>query len=496
MRALRFTVLVVLAFTLVGCGADEKAATGGGAEIVPASAPVFISIDSDLGSSQWQTVDDLLHEFPGRPQLLAGVHSLLRESGFDYEQDLKPALGKEIDVVWLDFESGGENVVGLTQPKDEAAFKRLVEKGNREDSSGDDLVLGEVEGWTVLADSQAKIDRFRAAAAKGGKLAEDEVFTDAMAELPENALVKAYAKGQNLTGLIQRVFEEYQGSGTGEFPIPAEGRPEFIAAALAAEGDGLRLAGASRAETEPKTKPTVFTSKLIEDVPGDAVAFLTFRSNELFAKQAQSSPSYRRSLRQLQQALGGVPLEHLFAIFEGEVAAYVRPGTPFPEVTVLVAVDSDEPAEEKAFRNVDTVMKVLAQFRGGQPCHEPRLEDGVTVACIAFDKIEVRYAGFDEKVVVTTGQSPVTELRADGTKLPDVESFEQAQAAADMPEKTAGFLWVDVAEAVPIIIGLARAVEDPIPAEVRANLEPLKSLVLWGDSEGRTTSYSAFVGID
>jgi hypothetical protein len=159
-------------------------------------------------------------------------------------------------------------------------------------------------------------------------------------------------------------------------------------------------------------------------------------------------------------------------------------------------VDSDEPAEEKAFRNVDTVMKVLAQFRGGQPCHAPRLEDGVRVACIAFDKIEVRYAGFDEKVVVTTSQSPVTELRAGGTKLPDAESFEQAQAAADMPEKTAGFLWVDVAGAVPIIVGLARAAEEPIPAEVRANLEPLKSLVVWGDSEGRTTSYSAFVGID
>jgi Protein of unknown function (DUF3352) len=494
MRALRFTVLVVLAFTLVGCGADEKAATGGGAEIVPASAPVYISIDSDLRSSQWQTVDDLLHEFPGRPQLLAGVRSLLSESGFDYERDVKPALGEEIDVVWLDFESGGENVVGLTQPKDEAAFRRLVEKGNREDPDNP-LLLGEVEGWTVLADSRAKIDRFRDAAAKGGKLADDAVFTDAMAELPEDALVRAYARGENLTRLLTRAFQEYQGTGTGQLPTPTDSRPEFIAAALAAEGDGLRLAGATRAETEPKTNATVFESTLLDDVPGDTIAFLTFRGDDAFAKQARSSPTYRRSLGELQKMLG-VPVDKLLELFAGEVALYVRPGTPFPEVTLLVPVASDEPAEEAPFRRVDELMKALTRLAKAQQCHAPSVEDGVTVACIDFGKVEVRYAGFDEKVVVTTGQTPVAELRSGGTKLADAKAFKDAKAAADLPDETAGFLWVDVAKAVPILLGLAEAGDEEIPPEVRANLVPLKSLVLWGDAEGRTTSYSAFVGID
>jgi uncharacterized protein DUF3352 len=495
-RIARAALVAALAFALTGCGAEDKPATSGGAEIVPASAPVFISIDSDLGSSQWQTVDDLLHKFPGRSQLLAAIRSSLRDDGFDYERDLKPALGEEIDIVWLDFESGGENVVALTKPKDEAAFRRMVEKGNREDPD-DQLVLGEVEGWTVLAYSQAKIDRFRAAAGQGAKLSDDGAFTDAMAELPDDALVKAYAKGENLTRALQQAFREFQGTGTGpsRLPLPFAQRPEFLALALAAEGDGLRLAGATRAETESKTKATVFSSTLIEDVPGDAIAFLTFRGNDAFATQARSSPTYRRSLRRFQQELG-VPLDKLLELFDGEVALYVRLGTPFPEITLLIPVASDEPAEEAPFRRVDELMKALTRLTPAQPCHAPTVEDGVTVACFQVGKVAIRYAGFDEKVVVTTGQSPVAELRSKGEKLPDAASFEQAKAAADLPDETAGFLWVDVAKAVPMLLGYAEAADEPIPPAVRANLEPLRSLVIWGDSEGRTTSFSAFLGID
>jgi Protein of unknown function (DUF3352) len=495
-RIARVALVAALAFALTGCGADEKAGTSGGAEIVPASVPAFISIDSDLNSSQWQTVDDLLRKFPGRAQLLAAIRSSLSDSGFDYEQDVKPALGEEIDVVWLDFESGGENVVGLTKPKDEAAFKRLLEKGNREDPD-DALLIGEVEGWTVLADSRAKIERFREAVGLPDKLADDGMFTDAMSELPEDALVKAYAKGENLTRLVQQAFQEFQGTGTlpSRLPFPFAQRPEFVTLALAAEGDGLRLAGATRAETESKTKATVFSSKLIEDVPGDAIAFLTFRGNDSFATQARSSPTYRRSLRRFQQELG-VPLDKLLELFDSEVALYVRPGTPFPEITFLIPVESDEPAEEAPFRSIDQLMKALTRSTTAQPCHAPTVEDGVTVACVRVGKVAIRYAGFDEKVVVTTGQSPVAELRSKGEKLPDAESFKQAKAAADLPDETAGFLWVDVAKAVPMLLGYAEAADEPIPPAVRANLEPLRSLVIWGDSEGRTTSFSAFLGID
>jgi hypothetical protein len=54
----------------------------------------------------------------------------------------------------------------------------------------------------VLADAQAKIDRFHEAAAQGDKLAEEGSVTDAMDELPDDGLARAYAKGANLTRLV------------------------------------------------------------------------------------------------------------------------------------------------------------------------------------------------------------------------------------------------------------------------------------------------------
>ena len=65
-RFLQIAALIALALALSGCGAKDRGATASGAEIVPANAPAFVSIDSDLSSDQWQQVDELLRKFPAR----------------------------------------------------------------------------------------------------------------------------------------------------------------------------------------------------------------------------------------------------------------------------------------------------------------------------------------------------------------------------------------------------------------------------------------------
>lgn len=489
MRALRLTALAVLLFTIAGCGADEQARTGGGAEVVPAEAPVFVAIDSDLSSDQWQQADELLHKFPGRAQLLSSIRSSLNEdSGLDYEQDVDPALGDEIDLVWLDFANDGSNVVGVTKPKDKDAFRQMIEKGNK--TGSDKLVYVEVDGWFVVADEQTKLDRFEQEM-DGAKLADDAMYKDSLAELPEESLVSVYAKGESITRALQDVFQEYQGGGGGASPfqLTTGQRLDFITAALAAEGDGVRLAGAIRAAEEPKTEPKVYSSKLIEDAPGDAIAFLTFRGDDSFVRQAQASPTYRRTLRQFQQMFG-LRLDELLAVFRGEVALYVRPAIPLPQFTLLVSEASDSDV-----LSVNEFFKALASTESAKPC-PPTTEDGITVRCVDFGEIDLRYAVVDGKLVVTTGPNPVAELQSSGTKLADSEAYKDAVEAAGMPDETAGLLWLDLAKAVPMLLGFADASDEPVPPDVRANLEPLKSFLVWGDADGRTSSFSAFLAID
>jgi hypothetical protein len=64
-------------------------------------------------------VDALASKFPDKAKAVRAIeHSMRRDGGVDSEHDVKPALGKEVDVVFLDFANGGNDFVALTQPND------------------------------------------------------------------------------------------------------------------------------------------------------------------------------------------------------------------------------------------------------------------------------------------------------------------------------------------------------------------------------------------
>jgi len=482
-------LLGALALMTAGCGGDSKAAADG-ASIVSASAPAFVAIDSNLDSDQWRATDDLLKSFPGRSQLLQFIRSeVLANAGLDYDADVEPALGDEIDLVWLDLGAGGENVVAITQPKDEDAFRQLVAKANRNDP-GDDVLIGEVDGWLVLSDSQEMIDRFREQAGDEKKLADDPIFDAALGELPDDALVTAYARGEDLS----LAFQELAQSAGVAFGLDPRRRPEFLAAALAAEGDGLRLVGASRTERGPASETDAYESKLLEGVPGDAVAFLTFRGDETFDRQRRQldeNPVYRELLRELERELG-FSLEQILRLFENEIALYVRPQVPIPEITLLLEARNE--AETRAA--LDDIISAIGRAATAQPCHEPEQQAGVEVRCIELEDFSIRSATFDGMGVVTTGAEAIRAIRSDNEKLPDDERFRRSRDAAGMPGETPGFVWVDLEGLLPMILGLADAAEEDVPPSVRANLAPLQSLLAWAELDGRTSSLSAFLEID
>jgi hypothetical protein len=487
MRALRLIAIALCVFTLLGCGADERARTADGAEIAPADVPVFVSIDSDLSSDQWQQVDELLNRFPARSMLISELRSTMKESaGLDYEDEVKPALGDEVNLVWLDFANGGSNVVGLTKPKDEDAFRRMVEKGNG--TGPDDLICEELDGWFVCADARAKIERFRGWSG-GEKLADDERYNDALAELPDPALVHVYVRGQSIVDALKDL--DLHGS---PLPLGAGQRPEYLSAALAAEDSGLRLVGVGRAAEAAAGQAEPFESKLLDVVPADAVAFLAFKGGDQYQRQLdelEKNEAYRMGLREFERMLG-IPLSSLLELFENEVGLYVRPGTPIPEVTLLV----EAPNEQEALARVNKAVKNLTKSIPTQPCHAPTEEAGVKVQCVDLGQFELRTSAFDGKVVVTIGQGAIAKVLDEGDKLADDEDFEDARGAAGMPAESVGFMWLDLEDGIPMIMGLSTASGGSIPSEIRENLEPLGSFLAWADSDGRSGSFTAFLQID
>ena len=479
MRIAQLAVLAALAVAAVaGCGTDEQAATGG-AELVPKSAPAFVAIDSDADSAQWQQVEDLISKFPdGERAADMAKESFSEDTKLDWERDVKPALGDEVDVVWLDFAADGENVVALTKPDDKDAFRRMVAKGNASDDSGDDLVYDELDDWFVVSDSRAKIRRFKQASEGAENLADDQDYKDAVAQLPDARLVTVYARGDDVVRALGR---ETALPGVGLF---GQTKPEQLSASLSAEGGGFKFVGASEGSEDVPAES--YTSKLIEDAPADAVAFLSFRGGKALQTQLpklEGEPSFQEGLRELEQELG-IRLDRLLELFENEVALYVRPGTPLPEVTLLL----EAPNEQEALAAVDDVLQSATSKTPAQPCGG----DQAGVKCIDFGVVSVRYAALGGKIVVTTGRRVE---QAGG--LADSQAFKDATDGAGMPDKNAGFVWIDVKKAAPMLLGLAEADStSEVPPEVSRNLEPLQALVAWATADGTKSTSELFVEID
>src|SRR5919201_602997 len=144
------SLLAVVAAVGAGCGGGGGGGGGGGAipdgaSVVPASAPVVIAINTDFASDQWSKAQTLAQQFPSAPQLLQEATKQLAKENIDFTRDVKPALGPEVDVVFLDFKNGGNDVVVLTKPREKAKLDALLAKGTNPP------VKAEIGGWTVLA---------------------------------------------------------------------------------------------------------------------------------------------------------------------------------------------------------------------------------------------------------------------------------------------------------------------------------------------------------
>ena len=194
-------LLAALALLLAGCGGTTNPSSGA-ADIVPASVPLFVALDTDLGSSQWQTVNELANKFPDKQKAVDSINQQLPKNGLDWERDLKPALGPELDVVMLDFAHPDETVA-LMQPKDEGAFERAVKKGNAADPSSK-LVYEKFHGWTVMSDKQTAIDAFmQASDAAKRTLSDDKNFSAAMGKAGDG-IFRAYVNGASVMAAARK----------------------------------------------------------------------------------------------------------------------------------------------------------------------------------------------------------------------------------------------------------------------------------------------------
>lgn len=468
-------VFAVLALALTGCGGTEEVVGGApsaGAEFAPASAPAYAELNTDVNGDQWKKTEALLDKFPGRQTLLDAVVEAIQDEGFTWNGDVKPALGDAVYIVWLDFENGGSNLVGFAKPKDEVKFAEILESGD------DSAVHRKIDGWTVFADTDALIDRFEQART-GGSLADEELFADTIGALPDEALAKAYVSGRAVVDAVAELGATGGMAGLENL--------DSLAAAVTAEDDGVRLAGLFKGQKLADQAET-YTPELLDHVPSGAYAVLSFKGSDELLNQLRDNAALQDQLPEVERFLG-VTLDELVRLFSDEVALYVRPGAPIPEVTLLLATDD----REGALRTIDRLARRLAPVVDGRI--ESAEVDGVDTTFLEIQGIRVSYAEVDDLVIVTSGRQGIRDVRSDGDKLKDDEAFERAKDAAGLGDETSGFLYANLGELVPLIQGFAGLADEGLPPEVSENLEPLDSFVIHATVDGDAVEFTAFLGV-
>ena len=487
-RILFLGLLATLAIVAAGCGGGGgKTGVSGpsGASLVRSTALAFVSIDSDLGSSQWQQVDDLSHKFPGRSKALERLRQELAKHDIDYGRDVEPALGPEVDLAAAAGSTpNATSFVVLTKPDDADKYKELVKKLNASDTSGKPAVYREVNGWYALSDSQAKIDATLKPQAEDA-LSDNGTFKEALGKLPDDALAKAYVNGPELARVIGEAARESDSS----FDPSAVGldKLDFISASLSAENDGLRVHGAAQGAGTSAFGRGDYSSKLLGGVPGDALAFFTFDGGGTVAQlqKLQSRPEVQRLEREL-----GVSFAELLDLFRNEVGLYVRPGIGIPELTLGLTTDD----QGGALATLDKLAARLAALYGGrlrsgeQGGHHP-------VKTLDFGQFAVHYGGLGDKVIITSGVTGLADYAASGHKLPDSADFKDAREAAGMPDTTGPFTYIDLKNAIPLIEGLVALFGETPSSDVTENLRPLRSFLAWTTGSGESRTFDAFLEI-
>jgi hypothetical protein len=488
-RLVPIGLLAALA-VLPGCGGGGASgvSTESGATIVTGKALAFVSVDSDLDSSQWGKVDDLSHKFPGRDKALASLKKDLAGENLDWDRDIDPALGPEVDIAVARGPTPAATAFAfLTKPDDPDKFKELVKKLDASEHGTDSTptVYREVDGWYVAAENTAAIDRVLKGS--GEALSDNGSFGDALAKLPDGALAKAYVNGAELAGLIRDAARE----SSSPFDPSAVGldKLDFIAASLGAEDDGVRLKGVATGAGVSSLSAGDFTSVLIDGVPGDAFAFLDFRAGGLVdgIEKLRSNPTYGAAFAQFETMLG-VPLADVLELLRNEMAFYARPGAGIPEFSLVL----DPEDSDKALATLDKLAARIAAATGARVTSGT--QGGHQVKTIDFGQFAVHYAALDGKVLITSGVTGIADY-GNGAKLTDSADFKEAKAAAGLPDSNGGVFYVDLKSAIPLIESFAGLAGESPPEELTANLRPLRSFLSWTTGSDDTRTFEAFLEI-
>jgi Protein of unknown function (DUF3352) len=483
--------------------AKECAPSNHTVAFVPTDAALYAHMTVNSDSHQWELAEELGDELPNFTALLQSDTRALAVAGS------KPINLSERVLPWA---KDDLTLIGVTGPAKTVLQAYVVGVGDRAKADefltsaapGGKSKQSKVNGGTLTVYSNGfaagrfgdqaafgNVTAVRAALdANSGKVPEltGSEQGSPLDSLPDVRLAEVYLSRAG----VQRLLAGREGGASQLNTFVDYGATTGMAASLRVRDDGVEVHLNSRLDPKLEQRsPTVFAS-LPEFEPGLAdeagpralgyvgVGELGPAINEALATAGAGAQGLAGSLRQLaqtiQQEAGVDPLKDLLPALGGQAALLAEPTDAVPYASLIVdGVDERRAGEGLAalqqplLRSLNAGGARVASFR-------TREVDGVAVHSVQVSPtVDLSYAIFDGKLVISTRPEGVSQVRSSGDNLAGTSSFEDVTDR--LPDRVSALVFLNLEE----VLGLAQQAglaENPLYASLSEDISRVGSLGL------------------
>jgi Protein of unknown function (DUF3352) len=471
---------------------------------VPRNADLYVHMTVNSDSHQWELAEELGDELPNFTALLqsdtralsiAGSKPInLSEQVLPWAKDDLALLGvpaykgrvSEAYVVGVgdeakanQFLAGLAPPVGAPKPQPLGSGTISLYRGGFTTArSGDQVLFGNVVAVrAALATNSGQVPGL-----------EDSDQDKAREALPDVRLAEAYLSRAG----VQRFLTTGATGATQLDTFVDYGATGGMAVGARARDDGIEVNLVS--ELDPKLQqrsPTVFASlpefepSLANEAGPNALGYIGVGElgpaiNNALATAGAGAQGLAGSLRALAQNLqkeaGVDPLKDLLPALGGQAALVAEPTGAAPYATLIVDGVDEEKAGDALASLQGPLLRSLSAGGGQVPNFQTREVDGVTVHSVQVSPtIELSYAIFDGKLVVSTRPEGISQVRSSGDNLAGTSAYEDA--TDQLPDQVSALVFLNLDE----VLGLAQQAglaENPLYASLSEDISRIGSLGL------------------
>ena len=470
---------------------------------VPRDADLYVHMTVNSDSHQWELAEELGDELPNFTALLqSDTKALAGPAGrpLDLSREVLPWVKDDLALIGIPGPKAAFPEAYIAGVGDSGKANQFAESlspgGPSKQSKVGDVSLTVYSNGVATARSGdqlvfGNVAAVRAAlAANSGQLPglEDSEQDKAREALPDVRLAEAYLSRAG----VQRLLTTGATGATQLDTFVNYGATGGMAVGARARDDGIQVNLVS--ELDPKLEqrsPTVFAS-LPEFEPGLAheagpnalgyigVGDLGPAINNALATAGAGAQGLAGSLRALAQNLqkeaGVDPLKDLLPALGGQAALVAEPTGAAPYATLIVDGVDEEKAGDALASLQGPLLRSLSAGGGQVPNFQTREVDGVPVHSVQVSPaIELSYAIFDGKLVVSTRPEGVSQVRSSGDSLAGTSAYEDATDR--LPDQVSALVFLNLDE----VLGLAQQAglaENPLYASLSEDISRIGSLGL------------------